>query len=173
MTVVLTSLVETRRVLSGRDPELRRPRIQKGPPTGSLWRRIFPIAWAGLRVGAGASGQQPPGLGSLPECAKTTSTVGAFRRKMRGGLLAVADRPKNAVRLSERLALSIPEAAKAVGVSERLMRTLPDIPRCHIGNRVVIPVSLLEEWLRNQAGKPETVVGKAVNEVLEEIQSSQ
>jgi hypothetical protein len=92
---------------------------------------------------------------------------------MRGGSPEVADRTQNAVRLSERLALSIPEAATALGVSERLMRTvLPDIPHCNVGNRVVIPVSLLEEWLRQQAGKRETVVGKAVNEILEEIQSS-
>jgi hypothetical protein len=92
---------------------------------------------------------------------------------MRERLLAVADRPQHAVRLSERLALSIPEAAKAVGVSERLMRTvLPDIPHCNVGNRVVIPVSLLEEWLRQEAGKEQSAVGKAVNEILEEIQSS-
>jgi hypothetical protein len=85
----------------------------------------------------------------------------------------VADRPQNAVRLSERLGLSVREAATSLGVSERLMRTvLPDIPHCHVGNRIVIPVSLLEEWLRQQAGKEQSVVGKAVNEILEEIQSS-
>ncbi len=85
----------------------------------------------------------------------------------------MADRPETAVRLSERLALSIPEAAAAVGVSERLMRSiLSEIPHCHVGNRVVIPVSLLDEWLRQQAGKEQTVVGKAVDEILEEIQNS-
>jgi len=85
----------------------------------------------------------------------------------------VADSPETAVRLSERAALTIPEAAAAVGISERLMRTLlTEIPHCHLGNRVVIPVSLLEEWLRKQAGKEQNVVGKAVNEILEEIQSS-
>ena len=84
----------------------------------------------------------------------------------------MADSPETGVRLSERLALSIPEAAKAVGVSERLMRTLmPEIPHCRIGNRVVIPVPLLAEWLRKQAGKEQNVVGKAVNDILEEIQS--
>jgi hypothetical protein len=89
-------------------------------------------------------------------------------------LPAVADRPETAVRLSDRLALTIPEAATAVGVSERLMRTLlPEIPHCHLGNRVVIPVSLLDEWLRKQAQEEQNVVGKAVNEILEEIQSSQ
>ena len=84
----------------------------------------------------------------------------------------MADSPETGVRLSERLALSISEAAKALGVSERLMRTvLPDIPHCHVGNRVVIPVALLDEWLREQAGKEQNVVGKAVNDILEEIQS--
>ena len=84
----------------------------------------------------------------------------------------MADRPQIAVRLSERLALTIPEAAAAVGVSERLLRTvLPEIPRCRIGSRVVIPVPLLEEWLRQQAGKEQSVVGKAVNDILEKIQS--
>ncbi len=85
----------------------------------------------------------------------------------------MADSPETGVRLSERLALSIAEAAKAVGVSERLLRTvLPEIPHCHIGNRVVIPVPLLDEWLRKQAEKEQNVIGKAVNDILEEIQSS-
>ncbi len=85
----------------------------------------------------------------------------------------MADRYETTFQLSERMALSIAEAAAAVGVSERLMRTLmPEIPHCRIGNRVVIPVPLLAEWLRKQAQKDEDVVGKAVNEILEEIQSS-
>ena len=78
------------------------------------------------------------------------------------------------IHLSDRLALSVSEAATAIGVSERHLRTvLPDIPHLRLGNRVVIPVPLLVEWLRQQAGKEQTVVGKAVNEILEEIQSSQ
>ena len=85
----------------------------------------------------------------------------------------MTDRPATAVRLSERLALSIPEAAASLGVSERHLSTLmPEIPHCHLGNRVVIPVSLLVEWLRKQAQEEQNVVGKAVNEILEEIQSS-
>jgi hypothetical protein len=83
----------------------------------------------------------------------------------------MTDRP--AVRLAERAALTIPEAARAVGVSERLIRNLlPEIPHCHLGNRVVIPVSLLVEWLRKQAQEEQNTVGKAVNDILEEIQSS-
>jgi excisionase family DNA binding protein len=84
----------------------------------------------------------------------------------------MTDRPETAVRLSERAALTIPEAAKAVGVSERLIRSLlPEIPHCHLGSRVVIPVSLLDEWLRKQAQEEQNTVGKAVNDILEEIQS--
>jgi hypothetical protein len=37
---------------------------------------------------------------------------------------------------------------------------------------VVIPISLLVEWLCKQAQQEQTVVGKAVEEILEEIQSS-
>jgi len=85
----------------------------------------------------------------------------------------MTDRPETAVRLAERAALTIPEAARAVGVSERLMRTLlPEIPHCRLGNRVVIPVSLLDEWLRKRAEEEQNVVGKAANDILEEIQSS-
>ncbi len=85
----------------------------------------------------------------------------------------MTDRPETAVRISERLALSVPEAAASLGVSERLIRSvLPDIPHCRLGNRVVIPVPLLVEWLRKQAQVEQIVVGKAVNDILEEIQSS-
>ncbi len=86
----------------------------------------------------------------------------------------MADSPETAVRLSERLALSVSEAAAAIGVSERFMRTvLSDIPHCRLGNRVVIPIPLLVEWLRKQAQEEQTIVGKAVNDILEKIQSSQ
>ena len=83
----------------------------------------------------------------------------------------MADRPQSEIRLSARLALTIPEAAAAVGVSVRHLRTLlPEIPHCRLGDRIVIPVSMLDEWLRKQAGKEQTVVGKAVDAILEEIQ---
>ena len=85
----------------------------------------------------------------------------------------MTDRPETAVRLSERLALSVPEAADSLGISERTMRSiLPDVPHLRIGQRVVIPRDLLADWLRKQVGKEQNVVGKTVNEILEEIQSS-
>ena len=52
--------------------------------------------------------------------------------------------------LANRVGLSIAEAARAVGVSERRMReVLPEIPHTHLGRRVVIPRVSLEAW-RNE-----------------------
>ena len=63
------------------------------------------------------------------------------------------------IRLMDRLALSVEEAAKAIGVSERHLRTvLPEIPHFHIGRRVAIPIDLRREWLR-QRGEAERTRG--------------
>ncbi len=84
----------------------------------------------------------------------------------------MADRPQSEIHLSDRLALSVTEAAASLGVSERLLRNeLPNIPHLRLGGRVVIPRDLLAEWLRQQAQVEQTVVGKAVDEILDEIQS--
>ena len=83
----------------------------------------------------------------------------------------MADSPQSEIRLSNRLGLSVAEAAASLGVSERHLRAeLSNIPHVHIGSRVVIPVSMLDEWLRKEAQKEQTVVGEAVDEILEEIQ---
>jgi excisionase family DNA binding protein len=51
-----------------------------------------------------------------------------------------------------RLALTVPEAAAALGVSERHLRgMLPELPHVHLGGRVVVPIDLLREWLRERA----------------------
>lgn len=54
-----------------------------------------------------------------------------------------------------KFALSVPEAAVALGISERMLRRLlekdPGLPRVHIGRRVVIPSRALEEWINRQA----------------------
>ena len=76
--------------------------------------------------------------------------------------------------LADRLALTIPEAAEVIGVSERHIRSLlPEIPHCHVGGRVVIPVSLLEGWLCKQAEVEKNGIEKAVSEILDGIQSSE
>ena len=71
--------------------------------------------------------------------------------------------------LSTRLALTVAEAAAALGVSERHLRQLlPEIPHLHVGRRVVIPVEPFREYLRARC---EAERGK-VDQVVEDILSS-
>jgi excisionase family DNA binding protein len=73
-------------------------------------------------------------------------------------------------RLSDRLALTVEEAAAAVGVSERHLRTmLAEIPHLRLGNRVVIPVKPFDEWLRKRAEQEANAIDQAVSEVLEKF----
>ncbi len=69
-----------------------------------------------------------------------------------------------------RLALSIAEAAASIGVSERHLRTLlPEVPHVFVGNRVVIPVVPLREWLREQAKAEGTRADAVAREILREL----
>lgn len=75
--------------------------------------------------------------------------------------------------LTDRLALRLKEAADALGVSERHLRTLlPEIPHVHLGSSVRIPVDALREWLREKAQQGHSVVDDAVLEVLQGLDSS-
>lgn len=66
-----------------------------------------------------------------------------------------------------RLALSLAEAARALGVSERHVREiLPDLPHVHLGRRVVIPVDALREWLRERARRERSRADLAVDEIV-------
>ena len=52
-----------------------------------------------------------------------------------------------------RLALTIPEAARSIGISVRSLWTkinMKEIPHLRIGRRVVVPVDLLRKWLDEQ-----------------------
>jgi excisionase family DNA binding protein len=72
--------------------------------------------------------------------------------------------------LSDRLALSPKEAAAALGVSERTLRQmLPELPHVYMGSRVVIPVRLLEEWLRTRAQTEEKRVRNNVESILDAL----
>lgn len=67
--------------------------------------------------------------------------------------------------LADRLALSVPEAAQALGISERHLRALlPEIPHVVLGKRIVIPVEPLRSWLaeraKSQQGRVDATVGK-------------
>ena len=73
--------------------------------------------------------------------------------------------------LSTRLALTVPEAVKAVGISERHFRSmLPEIPHVRIGERVVIPVGPLEEWLRKRADAQSARADAVAEEILRAVE---
>ncbi|MFT5093474.1 MAG: hypothetical protein ACKVII_26900 [Planctomycetales bacterium] len=61
----------------------------------------------------------------------------------------------NSVSGVPRLCLSVFEAAKSVGLSEKHFReeVLPCIPHLRVGRRIVIPVDGLREWLSEQSRK--------------------
>ena len=72
----------------------------------------------------------------------------------------------------DRLALTIPEAAKAVGVSERHLRSmLPEIPHTYLGSRVVIPVEPFKEWLRKRAEARGVRADAVAEEILEALEN--
>jgi hypothetical protein len=71
------------------------------------------------------------------------------------------------------LALNIAEAAKAIGVSERHLRSmLPQIPHVNLGRRVVIPVGPFQEWLRARAEAGKGQVDATVDEIMESMRST-
>jgi excisionase family DNA binding protein len=75
-----------------------------------------------------------------------------------------------AVRLADRLALTVPEAAATLGVSERHLRSmLPEIPHTRLGGRVVIPVEPLREWLRNRAHAEQAAADSVAEEILADL----
>ncbi len=58
----------------------------------------------------------------------------------------------------ERLALTVEQAARAIGVSPRKFRELllnkdAGIPVVRLGRRLVVPKNALQEWLANSVGK--------------------
>lgn len=55
---------------------------------------------------------------------------------------------------SEKLTLSIPEAAKRIGISDTSMRQLArtaGFPAFRVGNRLLVSVKGLEAWVEEQA----------------------
>ncbi len=82
----------------------------------------------------------------------------------------MADRPETGVRLSERAALTIPEAARSLGISERHLRTvLPEIPHFHLGGRVLIPQGQLVEWMRSEVDRERNHTDEIARKVVEAV----
>jgi len=72
--------------------------------------------------------------------------------------------------LGQRLALTVPEAATALGVSERHLRSmLPELPHVHLGGRVVLPVEPLREWLRARAQAEQRSAEQVAREIVESM----
>jgi hypothetical protein len=88
--------------------------------------------------------------------------------------------PRGSLDLAGRLALTIREAAAAVGVSERHLRAiLSQVPHCRLGGRVVVPVEPFRGWLAEQAAleaahaeSEAQRVDRIANEALAEIRRS-
>jgi excisionase family DNA binding protein len=59
---------------------------------------------------------------------------------------------KTELNLADRLALRPKEAAMALGVSERTLRTLlPRLPHVRVGGVVLVPLEGLRRWLEAEA----------------------
>ncbi len=72
--------------------------------------------------------------------------------------------------LSQRIALTVSEAADAVGVSERHLRAhLSEIPHVRLGDRVLIPIRPLEEWLAREAKEEKDRTDDIADEILKEF----
>lgn len=55
-----------------------------------------------------------------------------------------------------RLALRRPDAAKALGISERQLQDMPEVPSVRLSERIVVyPVDSLRAWLIEQAAGDE------------------
>ncbi len=79
---------------------------------------------------------------------------------------------KQPPRLCDRIALTVSEAAEAVGVSERHLRSLlPEIPHTRLGERIVIPVKAFEEWLSEQTKVEKARADQVADEILQEMSS--
>jgi excisionase family DNA binding protein len=72
--------------------------------------------------------------------------------------------------LADRLALRPAEAARALGISERTLRSLlPQLPVVRTGGAVLIPVEALREWLRDRVSKRHDKLNQAVQEALKKV----
>jgi excisionase family DNA binding protein len=72
------------------------------------------------------------------------------------------------------LALSVAEAAEAIGVSERHLRDfLCEIPHVRLGTRVVIPVDRFRAWLWEQAELDLDSIDTVVNGLLADLEREQ
>jgi excisionase family DNA binding protein len=82
----------------------------------------------------------------------------------------VADPVEKPVRLDERLAPRVAEAARALGIGERTLRQLlPTLPHIRAGGTVLLPVEGLRRWLEEQAKSERRPAEVIADEILAEM----
>ncbi len=73
----------------------------------------------------------------------------------------------DALDLRGRVGLTVQETAQALGISVRHVRAhLANIPHCHVGSRVVVPVDALRRWLDELAETERSALDTAVDDIL-------
>lgn len=87
--------------------------------------------------------QTPTGSGETPTT-KSSISFAILAREMQ----------KGKENMAEKLTISVPEAARRLGISKPSAYALArraDFPAFHIGERIVVYEAGLEEWVRKQA----------------------
>jgi len=80
---------------------------------------------------------------------------------------------ERSVKPVERLALRPKEAAAALGVSERTLRSLlPRIPHLRFKGTVLIPTKALERWLEDKALAEVSQAGEIADEMLADLRAT-
>ena len=115
--------------------------------------------------------ENPNRCPDCPKCPTPGERGGATfpeAREATGGAV-MTERP---FQLSNRIALTVQEAADTIGVSERHLRSmLLEIPHTRMGNRVVIPVENLKKWLSERADTELRNVDQAYQDTMRELNS--
>ena len=107
-------------------------------------------------------------LGVAPKCPQSADQRGL--KLVRASRQAQRDKyaREELPDLRSRLALTALEVARALGVSERHVRSMPELPRVHVGNRVLFPVDALRAWLNRRVEEECRATDRVVRELLED-----
>ena len=85
-----------------------------------------------------------------------------------------ASMTRQSIQLANRIGLTVKETADALGVSERHIRELlPEIPHTRLGNRIVIPIQPLNDWLRKRAESEKQNCVDVAENILNELSFDQ
>jgi hypothetical protein len=95
----------------------------------------------------------------------------AIAHEAAGALEAARLKPEP-LELAGRVALSLREAAQALGVSEAHLRNhLSKVPHFHLGGRVLFPLLELHEWARRRAQEERQEAEREAAAVLRSLHS--